>query len=500
MADDDDLLVTNKFVKDLDQHAGYGQTAEIRRHKLREQNEKRGIDLAKESIDMKDLEDEDLLKTNPIIDDDGQLKSIGGNRVVKEVSTVININSIQRVQNELIPLEKNEETGLYTKEIIDDDGVRQIQLLTPTILNNEFEPGPDDYIFPYEYMANGDIGKRENVYPEPSEYEVELPKTYTNVKSIRLLSTEVPNTLSPVNQYNNLIILDIHDTETNESVPLKTGKSPFSYILFQLDPGNYELEELTTHMEETANEFVKDYTVDGFENLFNITSDAKTGKVVIKINQPAGRSLTFHWRFWIVHDLSRRLSQFNNLWYMLGFSWPYEINRDGSNKFVTERTNQHDFGLNKLLVDLVPDREEYHLLKTDRYPDMHPNKYIYLAIEGLKTIEDIENETVTNFVVSDLFAKIILDVPPGQVAYNTFISNPKIFFDTPLNQLQRLKIKWVDYAGAIVDFNSRNHSFAIEITEYLDQLDTNNYSSRRGIIDRTTYPKIIASQSEAPIR
>jgi len=97
--------------------------------------------------------------------------------------------------------------------------------------------------------------------------------------------------------------LDIRDKETGGSIPLKTGKSPFRFFLFQLTPGSYTAEQLAQHMEETANEIVKDYSVDGLTGLFSITIDTVTGKVSIKLNQPPGRDLEFHWRFWFVSDL-----------------------------------------------------------------------------------------------------------------------------------------------------------------------------------------------------
>ncbi len=59
-----------------------------------------------------------------------------------------------------------------------------------------------------------------------------------------------------------------------------------------------------------------------------------------------------------------------------------------------------------------------------------------------------------------------------------------------MRKLDKLKIKWIDYSGIAVDFSLRNHSFSLEIIEYIDILESTNYSSQRGTIDRTYATKI----------
>jgi hypothetical protein len=181
------------------------------------------------------------------------------------------------------------------------------------------------------------------------------------------------------------------------------------------------------------------------------------------------------------------ITQYSNLWQILGFFRPYEITTTGTDKYTKELTNEFNFGINPIIKDDVPDDlAEFQIIKPYRKPDLEPNKYIYLTIEGLNTIIDLQNPSTTNFKNYDLFAKIIFDILPGETAYNTFISNPKIFYETPLRILDRLKIKWVDYSGLPVDFNLRNHSFSIQITEYIDVLESNGYSTKRGTIDKTS--------------
>lgn len=496
--DDDDLLVSNQFINDMTQNAGYGMTDELRRFQLRQHVDQRQIQVGHEDESELAREQEmalegDILKTNPVIHEDLTAKQLDHGRYVKEVRTAINVNSIQRdIYNRNTKIIRNAETGLYTRTVVDENGDAHIQLYNADILNAEFVPGPNDVPRPYFTRPDTDIGKLTFKYPNPNSYILQLPRKFINVKSMRLLSVQIPNTLNAVNQYNNLILLDIKDNVTDDSIPLKTGVSPFKFILFQLTPGNYSLSQLTSHIQDTVNQIVQSYSVDEFENLFTVSLNSNTGEITITLNQPPGRYLTFHWRFWFVDslDASLPITQFTNIWYLLGFSLPYEINADGSDKYVTERTNLVDKGMNALIDGTVPDRTEFHVFVPYRFPTVSPNNYIYLELQQLGAIIDIQNPYSTNFKnQNSLFAKIIMDVPAGAISH-TFDSTVKLFPDT-LPTLERLQIKWVDFAGLPVDFQNRDHSFTLEIIEYIDELETTGYNSRRGTIDKTTYPDLV---------
>jgi hypothetical protein len=489
---DEDLLDTNRYTHDIGLQSGYGMTQEIRRFKLRKHIEDNSIYIGGEDPNADDsIIDNDLLKTNPVLDEDDVLRDYNKNRHVKMIRSVVNINSIQReVFDKTDVYPKNPETGLYTRDIIDENGDIQVQQFTSKTLNDEFEPGVDDYYEPYFRKTNGDIGIIKYKYRHPDEYIIDLPRTFTNVKEVKLISSEIPNTLNVINQLNNLIVLIIRDVDSGIRIPLKTGLTTFNYFIFQLYPGNYTLKELIKHMETTANELIESVTVEEHKNLMQLSVDENTSKISIKINDPPGRNLEFHWRFFFTHSLDDPdlpITQYSNLWQILGFFRPYEITTTGTDKYTKELTNEFNFGINPIIKDDVPDDlAEFQIIKPYRKPDLEPNKYIYLTIEGLNTIIDLQNPSTTNFKNYDLFAKIIFDILPGETAYNTFISNPKIFYETPLRILDRLKIKWVDYSGLPVDFNLRNHSFSIQITEYIDVLESNGYSTKRGTIDKTS--------------
>ena len=434
--------------------------------------------------------------TNPIVNTDDTIGGVDKSRKYKERRVVLNINSLQRSQFKEIPIEETDEytdlglsrdeNGTYTREEIDDEENISIIEVTAEELNNEFEPGPTDVPRPYVPKNNGDIIKYEYNFRTPDYYEFMLPKIFNNVKSVRLLSSEVPNTINTVNSRNNLILLDIRDEDTGGSISLKPNSSPFSFFLLQIPTGNYTLNSIATILEDLINETVKLYSVDEYEDIITVTTNIAKGEFRFEINQPEGKSLTFHLRFWFLQGID----QFNGLWYLLGFNLPYERNTDGSSLYATSRSNLFDFGLNSLLSGITTS-SIYNDLRPFRFPDLQPHKYIYLVIEGLGTIYDLANPDYTSFESNDIFAKIILNVSPNETAFNTFISNPKVFERTPLDKLEKLVVRWLDHAGNPVDFSFRNHSFVIEITQYIDLLTINDYSTKRGVIDHSSYSEVV---------
>ena len=542
--DDNDPLITNEYTNNLTVNADYGLSDEHRKFKIKKfmENQSRSIDLKNiiNNPNPDEIEDDDILKTNPVVTDDMKLKTnslIENNgfiltehgtipqgtndigRVVKDYKNYLNINSIHRERTELILYPPNKD-GLYTRL---KNG--NIEVVTAEILNNEFVPGPNDVPRPYISGGNANFIDSDGIsiyvpiaiyktiykYRDPNYYEFRLPKVYVNVKSIKLISSEIPNTLGVITTLNNLCILDIKKITDGTTSITTTGtsnnasfedlidvpyvKTTYDFLLFQFTPGYYDFTTLASHIQTTLINIVSAHTT-GLSITFTVTIDEITGKVSIKIISPSS-NYVFHIKFWFTDDLhtTNPISQYDNLWYKLGFVHPYDVDENGKDLYVFERNNLFNFGINPLSTSYPPDTTTttlnisttFKLSLPYRYPDLMPNRYIYLLIQNMPTMIDIAqtNGTTVNFKNESIFAKIVMNVAIGKIAYNSYVSTPMIYFDTPLPRLDHLKIKFVDFAGTLVDFQHRQHSFTLEITEYLDQLSTNHYSSYRGTFDRT---------------
>lgn len=96
--------------------------------------------------------------------------------------------------------------------------------------------------------------------------------------------------------------------------------------------------------------------------------------------------------------------------------------------------------------------------------------YVYLQIPGLDTVST-GNSSITN-----VFAKIILDESPGNMCFNSFISAPKEF-DPPLDRLDKLRLKIIDYLGYEYQFVDLDYSLSLEVVELVERLDNTNMVS-----------------------
>ncbi len=96
------------------------------------------------------------------------------------------------------------------------------------------------------------------------------------------------------------------------------------------------------------------------------------------------------------------------------------------------------------------------------------DSYVFLCIRDLGCI-------VNTGPVSDIFAKILLNRPPGELLFNTHVpTSGKVFDDGLLGELTNLTISVRTHAGAPFTFNNVNFSFTIEVTEIIDTIVDDN--------------------------
>jgi hypothetical protein len=113
----------------------------------------------------------------------------------------------------------------------------------------------------------------------------------------------------------------------------------------------------------------------------------------------------------------------------------------------------------------------------NRSINLEGENYAFLTCPTLGTVK-------STGLVSDIFAKLILEQSPGYICTN-YISNPKIFDTVPLNKLADLTFSVYYYNNSLYAFQDLDFSFTLEITEVIDEISGFNISSRRGIVDTT---------------
>jgi hypothetical protein len=103
--------------------------------------------------------------------------------------------------------------------------------------------------------------------------------------------------------------------------------------------------------------------------------------------------------------------------------------------------------------------------------------YIYLVSPNLQTVYSPGNERVGN-----LFAKILLNEPPGVMMFDSFISAPKIY-NPPLASLKEIEFSFRRFDNVLFNFNDIDFSLSLEVTEIVDHIQNSSISSRTGVSD-----------------
>lgn len=103
--------------------------------------------------------------------------------------------------------------------------------------------------------------------------------------------------------------------------------------------------------------------------------------------------------------------------------------------------------------------------------------YVFLVSPNLHTVFSPGNEKV-----GDVFAKILLNEPPGVMMFDSFISAPREF-NPPLAVLNSLEFSVKRQDGYLFNFNNIDFSMSLRVTEIVDQIEGSNISSRTGASD-----------------
>ena len=379
-----------------------------------------------------------------------------------------------------------------------------------------------------------------------SNYSITLPDYIQNCKSIRLLSTEMPNTIPNIIPKNNVLLLSIARDVIVDDEPVRKTYLPenlkqkkYNFQLIQLDVGQYTVLSVLEHMETKLNENLRGnwfnpndesdvIVINPEETFFQITFNESTGKINILLNS-IDYTFTFHLKFYsnqlntgaqptvavpVAQDPS-----LDELWYKLGFPWPALVSNSGIDIYQRELNNCIDnthslltesypvddiicnMDFNKVVFttedtvgrQLIKEYNDNRYQRPYRYPIMTRINYIYLAIRGFKNIKNIIFDK--NNEAYDLFAKILLNVPAGTMAFNTFVDNPWVFTDVHDTKISKLDFQWVDPEGNIVDFGGANHSFTLEFITYVSNADVNAYNTKLGMIDKSSYPEYLTGKS-----
>ena len=125
-------------------------------------------------------------------------------------------------------------------------------------------------------------------------------------------------------------------------------------------------------------------------------------------------------------------------------------------------------------IALVDDDDVFGdvIIKDKNLPiDLTGEKYIYMCSP------EIGGDMIdTSGRVIDVFAKIQLAGKANSTIFNGFSGGSKVYYDKPLKSLGEIEFYFRKRDGTLFEFNDKNHSFVLEITEAVQKLEDRNLS------------------------
>lgn len=405
------------------------------------------------------------------------------------------------------------------------------------------------------------IGKVINIlegYPDANNYMLSLKKTFTDVISIEMISSEIPyidyNVKNNITLKNNKLYWQyLEDGDYIYSVTIPEGNYFIDLLIEELQKSINSIQRINSNIKEQIfNEFEIKYNIETQEIKFisyntkklpyslNLEQDPAIGQGIIKltITHPdnyvkIGDIITI-FNSLDMGDISASLINTSHI--------IYSVNTQAQTYTVLITTNQSldnidlsgDGGA-KITIK-VPILASFYFNYQDTIGELLGFKYVgqstsitpfshitsnmndyiyptpfdavgniskinnYFNFSGqnyymLVYINDYENIYTTNNF-NNAFAKIFMKGQPGDTIFNRQICAPLIF-DIPIKSINELKIKLLYPDGTMPDFRNLEHSFTLKIIERISRpVRTGLNSSKMNYLD--SLKELAFAQQNAP--
>lgn len=324
-----------------------------------------------------------------------------------------------------------------------------------------------------------------NKWPNPSEFEVILPNSYTNIQQINLLNFSLTN-----NFYN------ISEKLMNNYI--NTGMNSHPESIFIIPDGFYTPDQLAVTLTKI---FQKKSDLD---KIYVLYDRVKIKFLFIIHNSISNFNLNFndlistdklclHKNFLVNPEKIAYQYDHWGIGYNLGFKKKIYVDADfkksdDSNDidltYGSYYVNEFDIYLNDPLK-ILPDNfnlTEYKFLYSEATIDLNPLSTIYMEIDKHNYADEImPYQYRSNYLycndynssVNSYFAKILLNNKTMNnlnehlisTRLNGNIVDGNILYNNNIDRLIKLKFKFRYHNNILVDFDHKNFNFTIEFTQ-----------------------------------
>jgi len=394
--------------------------------------------------------------------------------------------------------------------------------------NHPLIPNANEYMYEKQFVSIHSEDRNVIKFPSASDFEIELPQDYCNVRGVKLDNWSFPSNYYVFsNSQNNIslafeITVPYNPSDYMGNDPLLTAMSDAMWAykgkqyIATIEEGFYNPFQMATELTNRMNAAVTSVIVNYIKNVLNNTTLLQQFMIngydqfVVAYNE-VGQKLWFGNKssaflmsnsssFYATNALNNEscskqsYPDFSN-WGLpayLGFSRVVAIptasvggvyprffygsaNTPGDNGFWLIPDSQY-LGTN---VNIP-----VYSLEAPFRINLMGNSYFYIEIEGMNNIDETIPFSINNFtsttngttgVVKSAFAKIPVTTTPISQWYDNY-QNPVKIYNPPAERIRKLKIKVRYHNGSLVDFGTTNYSMLLEFSILRPQ-NKRDYSS-----------------------
>jgi len=294
-------------------------------------------------------------------------------------------------------------------------------------------------------------------WPNPCDFEVSCPQSYNNIESIRLLNIQTPNKFYNISEYlqNNKFILDI---------------SNIGSTIIVLDDGYYSIKNLVETLKNVTNITVVYNDVNhkiyfGHNHSFALTFNSTD----LSYNKNC-KDLNYHY-----NNIYKQHSKWG-LGAMLGF------NKTSVGASYTTDNHQFQYDSNQWISSGNGNDNSHYIIESHKAVDLDEYQNIYIEVDKLNKSDEIKPYVVDKInntnsgIMNSFFAKVPIIKNEQNQSINTkdFCIEGVSYFQPPLENINKLKIKIRYHNGLLVDLQNYNISMTFEINQIRNEIKDYN--------------------------
>jgi hypothetical protein len=366
--------------------------------------------------------------------------------------------------------------------------------------NHQLSQRQQTYFLNRKLVSVHSVDRDINKWPLSSLFEIQLPEAMLNVQSIRLVQINLPANyynFSPLNQNNKMSF-----TFDTVNINWSGGSSPNPAIYailanadrfnIEIEPGFYQPNQLANEIQNRMNNAVTQYLADNgityYYEKFVVYNDIVGEKFWFGNNCD---SFTLNFSLQQQYDITN-CEQPVAFYRYANWGMPFNLGYEKKDYISDSSSNSLKF------YWAAPDISSCIWLEPSTSPSSSNVYYVtppltynlfylnsvYMEIDKYNQMDELYpySERTSNLYQNDYggnvnssFAKISMTTYPyGQIfdSRNGLLQNMSVF-DTPIERIQKLKFKFRDHNGQLIDFQNFPFDFTLEFYTLKNEIDRN---------------------------